>query len=158
MNISIRKVEFSDLKDVVGLLREFAEFENLSEYCEVTEERLVTAMFGPDAVVEGLIALDGDTPIGYALFFPNFSSFRGQCGIYLDDLYINGAYRGQGVGEKMLREIARIAVSRGYERIDFNVLDWNTPAIVFYKKLGADSNDEETHFKFTDEAFRSLAA
>lgn len=156
MELSIRKVEPRDLKDLVAMLHEFAAFEDLSNYCEVTKERLAIAMFGPDAIADGLIALDGDKPVGYALFFPNFSSFRGQLGLYLDDLFISNAYRGKNLGHKMLKEIARIAASRGYERIDFNVLDWNTPAIGFYKKLGADSNDEETHFKFTDEAFRRL--
>jgi ribosomal protein S18 acetylase RimI-like enzyme len=158
MDLTIRKIEPNDLADVVSLLHEFAAFEDLSDYCEVTEERLHTAMFGADGVAEGLIALDNSLPIGYALFFPNFSSFRGQLGLYLDDIYINEKYRGKGVGEAMLREIARIAASRGFDRIDFQVLDWNTPAIGFYKKLGADSNDEETHFKFSDEAFHNLAS
>ncbi|MEP6786900.1 MAG: GNAT family N-acetyltransferase, partial [Acidobacteriota bacterium] len=112
MELSIRKVEIRDLKDIVSMLHDFAAFEDLSDYCEVTEERLVTAMFGPTAVAEGLIALDGEKPVGYALFFPNFSSFRGQLGMYLDDLYVSNAYRGKSLGHKMLKEIARIAASR----------------------------------------------
>lgn len=150
-------MEQSDLPSVVEMLHEFAAFENLSEYCTVTEERLNTAIFEKDAVVEGLIAFDGETPIAYALFYPNFSSFRGQRGIHLDDIYIKSDYRKNGLGKIMLKEIARIAASRGFERIDFNVLDWNTPAVKFYEKHGAVSNPEETHFKFADQAFEKLA-
>lgn len=146
-----------DAASVISLMHEFAAFENLSEYCEVTEERLVVAMFGNDAVVEGLIANDGDKAIGYALFYPNFSSFRGQRGFYLEDIYIKSEYRGSGIGEAMLREIVRIAASRGCERIDLLVLGWNTPAIKFYESLGAVRDNDERHFKFTDEAFNKLA-
>lgn len=143
---------------VVSLMREFATFENLLEYCTVTEERLYTAMFGENAVVEGLIALAGQTPVGYALFYPNFSSVRGHRGLYLEDIYINSEYRGFGLGATIIRKIARIAASRGFERIDFMVLDWNTPAVNFYKKLGAIRDDEERHFKFTDDAFIKLSS
>ena len=157
MNLTIRKVEPGDLANIVSLLQEFAAFEKLSAYCDVTEERLHAAMFGDHAVVEGLIALDDDTPIGHALFFPSFASFRGQLGLYLEDIYVSEKYRGKGVGLSLLKEVARIAASRGFERIDFQVLDWNTPAIEFYKRLGADSDNATRHFKFTDEAFFDLA-
>lgn len=114
-------------------------------------------MFGAEPVAEGLIAYDGETAVGYALYYANFSSFRGERGLHLDDIYVSSEYRGKGLGEAMLREIAREAASRGLERIDFNVLNWNTPAAEFYKKLGAVSNDEETHFKFAGNAFEQLA-
>jgi len=104
------------------------------------------------------VALVDGKGVGYAFFFPNFASFRGQRGFYLEDIYIAESYRGKGVGEAMLRELARLAASRGYERIDFVVLDWNTSAIEFYKKLGAEMDRSERHFKFTDDAFRSLAS
>ena len=139
-------------------MREFAKFENLSEYCTVTEERLYAAMFGENAVVEGLIALAGQTLVGYAIYYPNFSSFRAQRGMYLEDIYINNKYRGMGLGETIIKEIARTAASRGFERIDFMVLDWNTPAVNFYKKLGAVRDDQERHFKFNDDAFVELAS
>lgn len=158
MDISIRRIEPADITSVVELIREFAAYEDLTEYCEITEERLSAAMFGPGVVVEGLIVFDGETAVAYALYYPNFSSFRGQCGLYLDDIYIKTDYREKGVGEAVLKEIARIAASRGFERIDFLVLDWNTPAVNFYKKLGAVCNEEETHFKFADEAFQRLAS
>lgn len=158
MDINIRNITQADLPAVMELLHEFAAFESLSDYCTVTEERLFSAMFGDKAIVEGLIAFDGETAVGYALFFPNFSSFRGQLGLHLDDIYVNGEYRGKGIGEAMLKLIARLAASRGLDRIDFHVLDWNTPALKFYKKLGAVCNDEETHFKFADEPFERLSS
>lgn len=157
MELSIRKIEPKDLSDVVTLLSEFAEFEKLSEYVEVTEESLGAAMFGDPPVVEGLIVHSADEAAGYALFYRNFSSFRGQLGLHLEDIYVKPAFRGRSIGEMMLREIASIAVDRGLERIDFNVLDWNQAAIDFYFRHGAVRNDDERHFKFDGEAFRSLA-
>jgi ribosomal protein S18 acetylase RimI-like enzyme len=147
-----------DLPCVLALLREFAVYEGLNEYCTATENRLSLALFGEAAVAEGLIAFAGDTAIGYALYYPNFSSFRGERGFHLDDIYISSEFRGKGFGEAMLNEIARDAASRGFERIDFHVLDWNRPAVEFYKKLGAVCNDEETHFKFAGDAFEQLAS
>lgn len=157
MSILIRDIAPHDVPAMIMLAREFAAFENLSEYCDITEERLHRAMFEGHAVVEGLIAFDGTKPIGYALFYPNFSSFRGHRGLYLEDIYINSDHRGKGLGEAMLREIARRAISRGYERIDFLVLNWNESAVRFYEKLGAVRDKDERHFKFTDEAFRRLS-
>lgn len=158
MQISIRKITERDLPDIVRLLRDFAEYEKLSEYCEVTVERLHKAMFAADGFVEGLIALDGSTAIAYALFHPNFSSFRGERGIYLEDIYITAAYRRHNLGERLLREIARIANSRGLTRIDFQVLEWNEPAVKFYLKHGAKHNEGETHFKFVGDSFARLAS
>ena len=158
MPYSIGPISEPDLKDVVALIREFAEFEDLLAHCEVTVERLRTAMFGSSRVVEGLIARDADEPVGYCLFFPNFSSFRGHRGLYLDDIYVTASHRGAGLGEAMLREVARKAAERGFERIDFLVLDWNEPAMAFYKKLGAVEDPSERHLKFTDEAFGRLAS
>ena len=158
MSVHVKKASEKEISVIVILLREFAEFENLSEFCEVTEEKLKDAMFGENAFVEGLITFDGETPIGYTLFYPNFASFRGQKGLYLEDIYIKQDCRGKGVGEMMLRHLARIAKERGCERIDFQVPDWNTPAIKFYEKLGAKRDEEERHFKFTDEAFKNLAS
>ncbi len=158
MEIELRNIEESDLTSVVDLLKEFAAYEELSEYCEITVEKLRLAMFSADSNVEGLIAVDGDTPVAYALYFPSFASFRGQRGFYLEDIYIKPEYRRADLGERMIRTIASTAASRGFERIDFNVLLWNTPAVNFYDKFGAVRNDDERHFKFDDEAFKRLAA
>jgi ribosomal protein S18 acetylase RimI-like enzyme len=156
MNINIRKAAEADVSKIIELLREFAEFEDLSEYCETTEEKLCDAMFGAKAFVEGLLAFDGETPIGYAIFYPNFASFRGQRGVYLEDVYIKTDYRGKGIGEAMLKQIARTGADGGAVRMDFQVLDWNDAAIKFYKKLGAEMDESERHFKFTDQAFVNL--
>jgi GNAT superfamily N-acetyltransferase len=158
MEIAIRKVEIGDVVRVMSLMREFAEFEKLGEYCTVTEERLNAVIFGDNAFVEGLIALDYEKPIAYALFYPSFSTFRGERGLFLEDIYVSDEYRRHNLGEKMLREIARIAKQSGCERIDFHVLDWNSPAVNFYLKHGAERNDDDRHFKFAGDAFERLAA
>ncbi|MBK7392158.1 MAG: GNAT family N-acetyltransferase [Chloracidobacterium sp.] len=158
MSIAIRKTNENDLAAVVDLMRSFAEYENLIEYCTVTTERLYRAMFSDEAFVEGLIAFDDETPIAYALFHPNFSSFRGEMGLYLEDIYVLAEYRRHKLGLQLLRRIASIAKQRGLERIDFLVLDWNTPAVNFYLKHGAERYDGESHFKFAGDAFELLAA
>ena len=157
MELNIRNAAETDITAIIALMREFAEYEDLSSYLEITDEKLYRAMFGMDSVADGLCAFEGETAIGYAIFYPNFSSFRGQIGFYLEDIYIKQEYRGRGLGEAMLKHLARLALSRGYERIDFMVLDWNESAIGFYKKLGALMDTSERHFKFTDEAFKTLA-
>lgn len=157
MNLQIKKAELENIPQIIALLREFAEYENLLDYVEITEERLEIALFGEGKTAEAIVAFDGENPIGYAVFYPSFSTFRGQRGFYLEDIYITKHYRKKGVGEMILKFIANLAKSRGFERIDFLVLEWNTPAVEFYKKLGAVRDDEERHFKFTDEAFQKLA-
>lgn len=155
--VTVTAMTREDISEVLGLIREFAAYENLLEYCEVDEERLDVALFSVGATAEALVARDGERMIGYAFFYQSFSSFRGQRGFYLEDIYVNEDYRGRGVGEMILRRLAQLAELRGFERIDFLVLDWNTPAIGFYKKLGAVQDDSERHFKFVDDAFRNLA-
>ena len=158
MPITIRNICKGDLTAVIALMRSFAEYENLAEYCTVTTERLHRAMFGVDAFVEGLIALEDDKPIAYALFHLNFSSFRGEMGLYLEDIYVLAEYRHNKLGLKLLQKIAAIAKERGLERIDFLVLDWNEPAVNFYLKHGAESFTDESHFKFSGDAFQRLAS
>ena len=137
-------------------MRDFAEFEDLGDYCEITEQRLHDVMFGDEAFVEGLVAFHENEPIAYAMFYPYFASFRGQCGYYLEDIFIAEEFRRNGLGEAMVRIIARLAKQRGFERIDFQVLEWNAPAVKFYEKLGAIRDDSERHFKFIDKAFTFL--
>lgn len=158
MEITIKRFERDHIAAVLGLLREFAEYEKLTQFLQVNEERIDAAFFAAGSTVEGLVAVGDGEIVGYAFFFPYFASFRGQRGFYLEDIYVTEHCRGRGVGEAMLREMARIGESRGYERIDFVVLDWNESAIGFYKKLGAEMDESERHFKFTDNAFRDLAA
>ena len=157
MNFRVEKSVEKDVPQIIEMLREFAEFENLSEFCKITEEILRDSMFGARSCVEGLTAFDGDAPIGYALFYENFASFRGQRGIYLEDIYIRPNNRGRGVGEIMLKHLAQIGKIRGCQRIDFQVLEWNEPAVKFYEKLGAQMDADERHFRFVDEAFEELS-
>ena len=157
MVIKIRKIERGDLLSVLELMREFAVYEELDHYLEVTEDRLASAMFASDAFVNGLIAHDDEKAIGYAIFYPNFLTFRGQRGFFLEDLFVSKNYRSSGTGKAFLKQIAIMAQDRGFERIDFLVLDWNATAVRFYEKLGAQLSEGESHFKFTDEAFRDLA-
>jgi GNAT superfamily N-acetyltransferase len=153
----IEKAAEQNIPQILALLLEFAEYEKLLDTFEVTEERLNLALFGETKVAEALVAFDGERTIGYAIYFPYFATFRGQRGIYLEDIYLTKDFRGKGIGEMMLKQIAKIAKQRGFERIDFQVLEWNAPAIGFYEKLGAERNDEERHFKFSGEAFENLA-
>ncbi len=157
MNISIEKAVEKNVPQIIEMLREFAEFENLSEFCRINEEILLDAMFGARPCVEALMAFDGEKPIGYALFYECFASFRGQRGIYLEDLYVKKGFRGQKIGEAFLKKLAQIGVSRNCAGIDFQVLEWNEPAIKFYKKLGAEMDADERHFRFVDEAFNDLS-
>lgn len=158
MNYRIEKAAEENIPQIIALMREFAEYENLLEYVEVTEERLKAALFGETRVADAVVAFADDAPIGYAVFYPNFATFRGQRGLYLEDIFIKKEFRGKGVGEMILKYLAKSAKTRGFERIDFQVLEWNTPAIKFYEKLGAHRDEEERHFKFTDEAFQNLAS
>ena len=155
--MEIREATPADVPAILEMMRGFARFEELEQHFEATEERLRVALFGGDAVAEALVAEDGAALSGYAIFFPYFASFRGQKGYYLEDLYVDPASRGKGVGGALLRRIAVKGRERGFERIDFQVLEWNEPAIRFYERLGALRDDMERHFKLTDEAFRRLA-
>lgn len=153
---TIREAIESDVPTILRLLSDFAAFENLSEYLTIGEADLYNAMFGEASFVEGLVCeVEGETA-GFAIFYPRFSSFRGQTGYYLEDIYIDESYRGRGLGEKLLQAIARKGNSRGFKRIDFQVLEWNFAAIEFYKSLGAVLDDQDKHFKFTDVAFERL--
>ncbi len=157
MNLEIIRATENDLASILRLIREFAEFEDLLEFLEVTEEKLEDAMFGERGFINGLLAYDDEEPIAYVLFYPAFLSFRGQRSVYLEDIFITKDYRKSGIGERMVREVARIGKEQlGAVRMDFQVLDWNKPAINFYKKHGAVVDKDERHFKFVDSAFDDL--
>ena len=155
--MKIRMAEEQDISEIIRMMRDFARFEELEENFEADEEHLRDVLFGPQAYVEAFVAEEGGKYAGYALFYPNYASFRGQKGYYLEDLYVASEFRGHGLGEAFLRQIACRGSERGFRRIDFQVLEWNAPAIGFYGKLGARRDDTERHFKFTDEAFVRLA-
>ncbi|MGB7069442.1 MAG: GNAT family N-acetyltransferase [Pyrinomonadaceae bacterium] len=155
--MNIRSIVREDIPEIIALVREFAEFEKLTEVCDLTDDRLSLAMFGEGAFVNGLIAHNEVEAIGYALYYPDFSSFRGERGLFLEDIFIRPRYRGEGFGEEFLKTLARIAKNDGFTRINFQVLDWNAKAIEFYEKLGAESSRDTRHFVFNGDAFRRLA-
>lgn len=158
MNFQIETAKENHVSSIVELMREFAAYENLLEYLEITDEKLHRALFGENGFVRCLVATSGEKVVAYALYFLNFSSFRGQTGVYLEDIYITETFRKSGIGAVLLKQIARAGKEKGAVRMDFQVLDWNAPAISFYKKHGAVIDESERHFKFTGEAFEKLAS
>ncbi|MDQ6787038.1 MAG: GNAT family N-acetyltransferase [Acidobacteriota bacterium] len=154
----VRAARAEDVPAIIILIREFAEFEKLSAWCEVTETDLQTAIFGKKSFVQALVALDGNRYAGYALYFPVFKSFRGERSIFLEDLYVTPGLRGQGLGFVMLKEVARYAKKNGFARMDWQALKWNAAAIDFYKNLGAETDDENFDFRLRGASFDNLAA
>jgi GNAT superfamily N-acetyltransferase len=134
---TLRAAELRDLNAIVQLIRELAEFENLGHLLQVTPDKLRPQLFGERPVVEAMVAQLDDEVVAFALFFTNFSTFLAQPGLYLEDLYVKPAHRGQGIGEALLARLGRLAVERGYGRFEWSVLDWNESAIRFYKRMGA---------------------
>jgi GNAT superfamily N-acetyltransferase len=148
-------------KDDVPLLREFicalAEYERLENECFVTEEKLARTLFGEKPAAEALIAyLDGQ-PAGFALFFQNYSTFLAQRGLYLEDLFVKPELRRRGLGQALFRRLAQIACERGCGRFEWSALDWNTPAIQFYERMGAEAMSEWTVFRLTGDALERAA-
>jgi GNAT superfamily N-acetyltransferase len=162
--VTVRPIRPDDVPAVVGLVRELADYEKALHEARLTEEQLTTALFGDSPAVFGHVAVadeDGASPgavVGIALWFLNFSTWRGTHGIYLEDLYVQPQHRGAGLGKELLRTLAAVCVERGYSRLEWSVLDWNTPSIDFYKAAGAVAMDEWTVFRLTDDALRDFAA
>jgi GNAT superfamily N-acetyltransferase len=127
----------ADLSDILAMIRDLAEFEQLTHLCVATEADLESALFGPRPTAEVLIATRGGDPAGFALFFHNFSTFLGRRGLWLEDLFVRPEHRRQGCAQALLRALAEIARVRGCGRFEWAVLDWNAPAIDFYRSLGA---------------------
>ena len=158
MDFQIKKAAEKDLPQIIELIQEFAEYEKLVHWCEVTEEDLREAIFGAGAFVQALVAFADEACVGYAMFFPAFKSFRGERGIFLEDLYVSPAVRGKGLGYAMLKEVARSARAQGFVRMDWQALKWNEPTINFYKNLGAETDDENFDFRLRAENFENLAS
>src|SRR2546423_11419023 len=155
--IEIRAATTKDVPLIFALIGELAEYERLSHEVVATEEQIRAGLFGDRAVAEVVIAsLDG-APVGFALFFPNYSTFLGRAGLYLEDLFVRPESRGFGVGRELLEYLARLAVERGWGRLEWRVLDWNEPSIAFYRKLGAEPLEDWTVFRVTGEALKRLA-
>jgi GNAT superfamily N-acetyltransferase len=147
----------SDVAVILKFIRDLAEYEKLSHLVTATEANIREHVFGPHSVVEVLLAYWDGRPVGFALYFRSFSTFLGQVGIYLEDLFVEPEYRGKGIGKALLIRLAKIAVERGYGRLEWSVLDWNTPSIEFYRSLGAFPLDEWIRYRLTDEALLRLA-
>jgi GNAT superfamily N-acetyltransferase len=153
----VRRVRESDVPAVVGLVRELADYERSLHECELTEAQLHKALFGPAPKVFGHVAEVAGGVVGFAVWFLNYSTWRGVHGIYLEDLYVRPTQRGSGLGRALLRELAAECVRQGYARLEWSVLDWNEPAIGFYTSLGAKPMDEWTIFRLTDDELAVLA-
>jgi GNAT superfamily N-acetyltransferase len=156
-NFHLKAPTREELGIVTGFIRELAEYEKLGHECEITEEQLEKSLFGDRPYAETLIAYLDDKPVGFCLFFHNFSTFLGKPGLYLEDLYIQPQYRNQGLGKLMLRHLAQLAVERGCGRFEWSVLDWNEPSIAFYRKIGAVPMDDWTVQRLTGDALVALA-
>jgi GNAT superfamily N-acetyltransferase len=158
MPLSIRAAEPEDVSLILQLIRELAEYEKLLDRVVATDTLLHEALFGATPRAEVLIAeVDGQTA-GFALYFHNFSTFVGRAGLYLEDLFVRPQFRKFGIGKALLTHLAKLALARGCGRFEWAVLDWNEPAIGFYKKLGATAQDDWTVFRVDGEALQRLAA
>ena len=156
MPLHIRPARPDDAETIHRFIFELATYEGAPDAVEVTPAELRIPLGSATPPFECLIAeLDG-RPVGFAIFFPNYSTWRGRRGIYLEDLFVSEAYRGRGIGSALLRHVAALARSRGCARVEWAVLDWNRPAIDFYCSLGAIPLDEWTVYRLTDKALAGL--
>ncbi|MFM8772504.1 MAG: N-acetyltransferase family protein [Actinomycetota bacterium] len=153
----IRSAQPYDVPEILAMIRELAEYEREPNAVVATEELLHEALFGDSPAVFGLIAEEDGATVGFALWFRNFSTWLGRHGVYLEDLYVRPEFRGQGHGKALLAELARICVDRGYGRFEWWVLDWNQPAIDFYRSIGAVPMGEWTVQRVTGDALTRLA-
>ncbi|MFN8126858.1 MAG: GNAT family N-acetyltransferase [Candidatus Nanopelagicales bacterium] len=163
MTAQIRDARPSDVPEIVAMIRELAEYEREPDAAEATEEQIHDALFGGTTTPSGhpaahcLVVDDDGALAGIALWFLNFSTWRGTHGVYLEDLFVRPAYRGSGLGRGLLVALARICVERGYGRLEWWVLNWNQPAIDFYRAQGAVAMDEWTVFRVTGDTLVDLA-
>ena len=153
----IRRARPDDVPAIVELVYSLAEYERARHECHLTADQLHTALFGATPAVFCHVAEHEGEVVGCAIWFLSFSTWRGVHGIYLEDLFVRPEARGGGHGKALLTELARICVERGYERLEWSVLNWNEPSIAFYKKLGAVPLEEWTTFRLTGDALENLA-
>jgi len=156
-SLIIRSAERGDVPLILKFIQGLAEYEKLAHECKATEAQLERTLFGARPVAEVLLAYRGNTPAGFALFFHNYSTFLARPGIYLEDLFVDPAHRGFGVGHALLSHLAALAVERECGRLEWSVLDWNTDAIRFYERLGARAMNEWTIYRVTGDALLKLA-
>ena len=156
-DFEIRPASEDDVPIILSFIKELAEYERLSHEVIATEDTLRECLFGERRFAEVVIGYYGNEPVGFALFFYNFSTFLSKPGIYLEDLYVKPEFRRRGYGRALLLYLARLAKERGCGRFEWSALDWNEPAINFYKNLGAVPMDEWTVYRVTGETLSRLA-
>jgi len=157
VSLQIRKATETDIPVIAWFIRQLAEYEHLLQETVMTEESLRESLFGPRPAAGVLLGYYQDKPVAFAVFFHNFSTFLGRRGLYLEDLFVIPEMRGKGFGRSFLVHLAKMALERNCGRFEWAVLDWNKPAIEFYKKLGAVPMNEWTIFRVTGEALKRLA-
>ena len=155
--VTIRPALEHETPLILQFVRELAQYERLEEQMVAEEAQMRAALFGPRPYAEVVFACWEGEPVGFALFFHNFSTFLGRPGIYLEDLFVRPGFRGRGLGRRLLAWLAKLAVERGCGRLEWAVLDWNAPAVGFYRSLGAVAMDEWTVFRLTGPALEALA-
>ncbi|MFP5277534.1 MAG: N-acetyltransferase family protein [Acidobacteriota bacterium] len=157
MSLNLRKAVAADVPQILAFIRALAEYERAPHEVSATEEGLLRDGFGPRPFYDCLIAeLDGQ-PAGFALFFFNYSTWKGRPGVYLEDLFVEPHLRGKGIGKALLQRVAAFALENGCQRLQWEVLDWNTPAIDFYRAMGAEFLDEWRNVRVGGEALARLA-
>ena len=154
---TLRPATPADLPAIVGLITELADFEKLTHLVVVTPESLHPHLFGPRPVAEAVVGEVDGSVVAFALFFTNFSTFLGQPGLYLEDLYVQPAHRGTGLGKALLTHLGALAVARGCGRFEWSVLDWNQPAIDFYERMGATVMKDWHICRVTGDALKAFA-
>jgi diamine N-acetyltransferase len=157
MSLSIRRARPDEVGLVLSFIRELAEYEKLSHEVEATEADIADALFGADPRLFCALAEWNGEPVGFAVWFLNFSTFSGRHGIYLEDLFVRPTHRGKGLGKALLAHLAKECVANGWSRLQWSVLDWNAPSIAFYKSLGAVMMDDWTVCRVNGPALAQLA-
>lgn len=156
-SLTIRPATREDIPTILHFVRELAIYEKAEHEMQSTSAHLERTMFCENPSVFGLICLDGDTPVGFAVYFFNYSTWQGRHGLYLEDLYVSPECRGRGAGKALLQHLAAIAVDKDCGRFEWSVLDWNEPAIGFYESIGASAQSEWVRYRLAGEALTAFA-
>ena len=155
-NFEIKPATINDAQTIVDLIKAIAEYEKLSDQVQATPETIIEYLFSEKSYAECIIAFENNEPIGFALFFHNFSTFVSKPGIYLEDLFVLESHRGKGYGKKLLLQVIALAKQRNCGRVDWSVLNWNKPAIDFYESIGATAMNEWTTYRLNEETISKL--